>query len=63
VLDGRRLFEEIAFEDSVGRKFYPLVDGSYLEIENGQSMLYGEAYLIQNGEMKKVCEKNEKVLL
>ncbi len=63
VLDGRRLFEEIAFEDSVGRKFYAFVDGSYAVEENGKKILYGEIYEIKNGTMRKICRNGERISL
>ncbi len=63
VLDGRRLFEEIAFEDSFGRRFQAFVDGSYVVSENGKNVLYGETYEIKDGKMKKICEKDEKIVL
>lgn len=49
VLDGLRVFEDITYPDSVGRKFYALPDGSYLFIRDGKEELRGEAYLIENG--------------
>lgn len=49
VLDGKRLFEEITYPDSMGRKFYVLVDGSYILQRDGKEAVYGEAYLIQDG--------------
>lgn len=61
VLDGRRLFEEIAFEDSIGRRFHAFVDGSYVIEENGKRVLYGETYEIKDGVMRKICEKGENV--
>lgn len=61
MLDGKRLFEEITYEDSYGRKFYALVDGSYFMIEYGKTMLFGEAYLIKDGTLKKICEKNQRI--
>lgn len=61
MLDGKRLFEEITYEDSYGREFYALVDGSYFMIENGKTMLFGEAYLIKDGTLKKLCEKNQEM--
>ncbi len=49
VLDGKKLFEEITYPDSVGHKFYVLVDGSYILQRNGKEKVCGEAYLIQDG--------------
>ena len=49
VLDGLRVFEDIAYPDSVGREFYAISDGSYLYVEDGQEELRGESYLIKDG--------------
>lgn len=54
VLDGLRLFEDIAYPDSVGRRFYALVDGSFLTIRDGEQELRGEAYLIEDGAMRQI---------
>lgn len=63
VLDGLRVFEDIAYPDSVGREFYALVDGSYVLAENGREILCGEAYRIADGRMEKVCDFGEKQVL
>ncbi len=49
VLDGLRVMEDIAYPDSVGRRFYLLPDGSYILIENGREEIRGEAYLLADG--------------
>lgn len=49
VLDGKRLFEEITYPDSIAQKFYVLVDGSYILQRDGKEKVFGEAYLIQDG--------------
>jgi len=54
-LDGRRLIEDITFADSLEHRFYVLNDGSYIHIENACETLYGEARLIENGNMKLIC--------
>ena len=53
-LDGKRIFEDIAYPDSYGREFYALADGSYVLIENGTMTLFGEAYLIKDGKKKQI---------
>lgn len=63
VLDGLRVFEDIAYPDSIGRKFYALNDGSYILSENGMETLYGEAYLIKDGTIRKICTHGSTVLL
>lgn len=59
MLDGVRLYEDIIYKDSMGKQFFVLVDGSYLLQENGKEKIYGEAYLIANGRIMKICEENE----
>ncbi len=61
-LDGRRLFEEITFEDSFGQKFLVLVDGSYVMVYDGMAEVYGESYLIKDGSMAKFCEDGQRKL-
>ena len=58
-LDGRRLYEDITFEDSRGECFYVFVDGTYLLIENGRTTLRGEAYLLQDGRMKQISRSGD----
>lgn len=54
ILDGLRLFEDITYADSIGRRFYALPDGSYLYIKDGVQQLYGEAYLIEDGSFRQI---------
>ena len=49
ILDGKRLFEDITYPDSLGRSFYALPDGSYFYIHEGDTLLCGEAYRIRGG--------------
>ena len=44
LLDGRRLFEDITYADSIGHCFYALVDGSYLYRDDDGQRLIGEAH-------------------
>lgn len=62
-LDGLRVFEDIAYPDSIGREFYALNDGSYILSENGIETLYGEAYRIKDGQISKICGNEESVML
>ena len=63
LLDGMRLFEDITFADSKGRKFYVLPDGSYLYIRDDREELRGEAWLIEDGAMRKISEEGDTVAL
>ncbi len=62
-LDGMRLIEDITFEDSVGHEIIALNDGSYIMIENEQTILYGEAYRIQDRQLTQLCKDGECIIL
>ena len=56
-LDGKRLFEDVTYADSMGECFFALVDGSYFLIEeDGTTTLFGEAYCIRDGEIEQISE-------
>lgn len=61
VLDGKRLMEDITYPDSAGKKFYALPDGSYILEREGEPWIFGEAYLISDGKIQKICEQGESV--
>lgn len=63
ILDGQRLFEDITYPDSYGREFYALNDGSYFTVENGTTTLFGEAYLIKDGTIRQICEKDKSIFV
>ena len=58
LLDDLRLFEDITYPDSMGRRFYALPDGSYLLGRDGKEELRGEAYLIQDGILTQIGREN-----
>lgn len=59
LLDGKRLFEDITYPDSVGREFFALVDGSYLLSERGAETIFGEAYRIAEGKLELFCQEGQ----
>ncbi len=63
LLDGMRLFEDITYADSHGHSFYVLPDGSYILEHGGESILCGEAYLLHNGVMERICEEGASISL
>ena len=63
VLDGLRLFDDVAYADSVGKKFYCLVDGSYLYIHDKVEELRGEAYLIENGKLTQIAKEGDIIMM
>ena len=62
-LDGKRLFEDITFSHSLGRKFYAIPDGSFVLVENGTETLYGESWRIRDGEMEPFSTYGENIRL
>ena len=61
MLDGRRLYEDITFGDSYGRRFYVFPDGTYLMRENGRETVYGDCWLLEDGIMRKICRTGRSV--
>ncbi len=59
-VDGLRLFEDIAFPDSWGHRFYTFRDGGYVIQKTGHpAELRGEAFEITRGAMRRVSEENK----
>lgn len=63
VLDGLRVFEDVAYPDSTGRRFYAICDGSYLLVRGGREELRGEAYLIADGTLTRLQGDGETTTL
>ncbi len=61
-LDGKRLYEEITYQDSFGRRFLALPDGSYLLIQDGVETVWGEAYQIADGKIRQICTEGDCVV-
>ena len=49
VLDGRKLVDEIVADDSAGRMFYLIEDGSYFIIRDGITEFFGKGTIMENG--------------
>ena len=58
-LDGLRVMEDITYADSYTHEILAINDGSYITIENGTEILYGEAYRIKNGNLEMICRNGE----
>ena len=59
-VDGLRLFEDIAYPDSWGHRFYTFRDGGYVMKKEGfPAELRGEAFEITRGAMRRICEENK----
>ena len=63
VVDGLPTLESSLLPDSMGRKLYAMVDGSYLLGRDGQEELRGEAYLIQDGILTQIGRESEVIPL
>ena len=63
ILDGQRIYEDIAYSDSYGRVFHVIPDGSYLFIADGREELRGEAYRISDGNMQQIAAENDVIRL
>ena len=62
-LDGLRLIEDITFADSVGHEMIALNDGSYIMHKEEKTTLYGEAYMIKDGQQTQICKNGEYITL
>ena len=63
LLDGKRLFEDITYADSMGHTFYALPDFSYVVDDGKRAVLYGEGYRLRNGILEWISKENEAFLL
>ena len=59
VVDGRRLFEDVAFPDSWRHTFYTFPDGGYIISKDGREELRGLAWEISDGQMRQVSAENK----
>lgn len=59
MLDGKRLFEDITFQDSMGRCFFALPDNSYFYQNEHGLWLCGKAYRIKNGILELITVDGE----
>lgn len=57
ILDGKRLYEDITYPDSVGKEFLILPDGSYLRIIDGVETVWGDAWRLKDGKLIECKEK------
>lgn len=49
MLDGKRLFEDVTYDDSWGHVFYAFPDGTYLYEDEDERAIYGQFYRISDG--------------
>ena len=56
ILDGKRLFEDITYADSMDNCFFALPDNSYFYQDDNQLLLFGEGYRLRDGILEQICE-------
>lgn len=59
LIDGMRLFEDVTYPDSEGRAFFVLPDSSFILQNEEVQVLFGEGYLLSDGELTRICEDGE----
>lgn len=59
ILDGKRLFEDITYGDSIGREFFALPDNSYFYQDAHGLLLCGKAWRIRNGILELLTLEDE----
>lgn len=55
--------KNMIYADSMGHEIIALNNGSFIVIDNGTEILYGEAYSIKNGEQRQICADDKWIQL
>ena len=63
ILDGLRIYDDIAYPDSMGKSFLAIPDGSYLFINTDKEELRGEAYKVKDGMITQISALGEHAFL
>ncbi len=61
MLDGKRMTEDIVLPDSYDIDILVLDDGSYVLHEDDKTTVYGSAYLMKDGQITQICEKEQTI--
>lgn len=59
ILDGKRLFEDVTYVDSLGHEFFALPDNSYFYQDDDGLLLCGEGYRLKDGILELLCVEDE----
>lgn len=59
ILDGKRLFEDITYADSMGQTFFALPDGSYIYQDHEECTLLGKGYRLRNGILEQLTDDGD----
>lgn len=60
LLDGKRLYEDITYADSMGHTFYVFPDGTYYYQDEEEQVILGEAWRLSDGVLEKITEEDER---
>lgn len=60
-LDGKRLFEDITYADSMGHTFHVFPDGTYLYRDEREYAILGECWRIKDGILEKLTEDGGRI--
>lgn len=63
ILDGKCLFEDITYADSMGHTFYVLPDFSYIVDDGDGAVLFGEGYRLRDGILELLTRSGESLNL
>lgn len=63
ILDGKRLYEDITYADSMGHRFIAMIDSAYIYETGGHALLCGEAYRISDGRIEQICQQENTLQL
>ncbi len=59
VLDGKLLYDDITYADSMDQEFFVLPDGSYIYQDADSTLLCGEAYRLSDGILELLTQEEE----
>ncbi len=58
-LDGKRLYEDITYPDSMGHEFFLLPDNSYFYQDDAGLLLCGKAWRLKNGILEQLTDEED----
>ena len=59
MIDGKRLYEDVTFADSMGHEFFMLPDNSYFYQDNQGLLLCGKAYRLRDGIVEQLTDDED----
>lgn len=59
-LDGKRLYEDVTFADSMGHEFYVFPDGTYFYQDEEECVILGECWRLSNGILEHLTVDGER---